>query len=272
MSLYLTGKTITKAYVDREIQKLQTGIVNDFMRSDPIREIKIITISDSVTTIGENAFNGCTSLISLTLGHSVSTIENKAFYNCYSLKSLNIPKSVTRIGDEAFYLCEELVSLSIPKSVEHIGIDAFKRNNIKAVIFEHYKPELMDSSIWNRGRSNSTLPTFIYPGVDLSGKVKDLKNANLSGANLSGANLSGIDFTNANLSFITWNGANLTNVKGLYNNNQINKTINLEILSAKHVPSEVIEYIQKSMIDNEKDAITKRKGRKTRKKKRRKAI
>ena len=84
-----------------------------------------ITIPDSVTTIGESAFRSCDSLISITIPNSVTTIGEFAFGNCNSLKSITIPDSVISIGAYAFYDCDSLTSITIPNSVISIGVDAF---------------------------------------------------------------------------------------------------------------------------------------------------
>ena len=87
-----------------------------------------LTIPNSVTTIGEEAFSNCTELKgSLTLSNSLKTIGNKAFYNCNRLNgSLTIPNTVTTIGISAFENCAGFNgNLTIPNSVTTIGESAF---------------------------------------------------------------------------------------------------------------------------------------------------
>ena len=84
-----------------------------------------VTIPDSVTTIGVYAFAYCSSLASVTIPDSVTTIGAYAFAHCSSLASVTIPDSVTTIGDFAFYECRSLTSVTIPDSVTTIGNLAF---------------------------------------------------------------------------------------------------------------------------------------------------
>ena len=64
-----------------------------------------LTIPDSVTTIGNYAFRGCSSLTSVTIPDSVTTIGNYAFIGCSSLTSVTIPDSITMIAYGAFEYC-----------------------------------------------------------------------------------------------------------------------------------------------------------------------
>ncbi len=84
-----------------------------------------ITIPNSVTVIGYNAFYGCTDLTSITLPNSLTRIGVQAFYGCTSLVSITIPENVTTIGDWAFYDCTGLTSITLPNSLTEIGIGTF---------------------------------------------------------------------------------------------------------------------------------------------------
>ena len=84
-----------------------------------------IIIPDSVTSIGRSAFHNCTGLQSVTIGNGVKSIGSSAFWNCTGLQSITIPDSVTSIGDSAFVKCTNLTSIIIHGSVTSIGSSAF---------------------------------------------------------------------------------------------------------------------------------------------------
>ena len=82
-------------------------------------------IPNSVTSIGNSAFCGCSGLTELTLPSSVTRIGNSAFEGCSGLTELTLPNSVMSIGRSAFGGCSGLTELTLPNSVTSIGYDAF---------------------------------------------------------------------------------------------------------------------------------------------------
>ncbi len=84
-----------------------------------------VTIPTGVTSIGEAAFYGCSSLTSVTIPNSVTSIGEEAFGCCTGLTSVTIPNSVTSIGIDAFYWCRNLTSVIIGSGVTSIDMRAF---------------------------------------------------------------------------------------------------------------------------------------------------
>ena len=86
-----------------------------------------VTIPNSVTSIGRSAFLYCSSLTSITIPNSVESIKYATFWGCSSLTSVTIGNSVTSIGNRAFNGCSSLTSVTIPNSVTSIGDGTFSR-------------------------------------------------------------------------------------------------------------------------------------------------
>ena len=85
-----------------------------------------ITLPDSVTEIGCDAFADCCFLKEIALPAGIIEISSGAFQNCKALADISIPDGVTTIGEEAFAGCAALTDISIPASVTKIRRDAFK--------------------------------------------------------------------------------------------------------------------------------------------------
>ena len=120
--------TIFKLPIGKNLEKYQ--IPNSVTTIDNsafwgCSSLKSIDIPNSITTIGNSAFWDCSSLKSINIPNCVTTISNSTFLNCSSLQSIDIPNSVTSIGEDAFSRCSSLRNIDIPNSVTYIGMGAF---------------------------------------------------------------------------------------------------------------------------------------------------
>ena len=88
--------------------------------------INSVIIDNGITSIGNNAFNGCSGLSNITIPNSVTVIGSGAFSGCVKLKNITIPNSVTEIGVVAFAGCAGLTNLTIPANITKIKIGTFE--------------------------------------------------------------------------------------------------------------------------------------------------
>ena len=91
--------------------------------------IASIEIPNSVTNIGYYAFMNCSSLTSARIPNSVNTIERGAFARC-GFTNIEIPSSVTSIEEGAFFACSKLASITVDESNSVYD----NRNNWNAII------------------------------------------------------------------------------------------------------------------------------------------
>lgn len=100
-----------------------TGDMYDYSSADPApwsaknNDISEITVSEGVTSIGNNAFHSCKAESVDLQGTSLVSIGKNAFSRCTMLMSIFIPESVQSIGSEAFSLCEGLSTVELPTTL-----------------------------------------------------------------------------------------------------------------------------------------------------------
>lgn len=128
-------------------------------------QLKDVNIPNSVTEIGESAFSRCYELDNITIPDSVKEIGSYAFYRCYSLESITIPDGVTSIGDGAFENCNSLTSVTIPNSVTSIDSWAFYRCHALSNIYYSGSQEQWEKISINSGNDCLTNATIHYNGV-----------------------------------------------------------------------------------------------------------
>ena len=94
-----------------------------------IEEINI----ENATSIGDCAFQGCSSLQNIALAPVLTSIGNGVFNSCTSLANINLPNGLTNIGESAFAYCSSLTQIDLPSTLTSIGESAFRRSYITSI-------------------------------------------------------------------------------------------------------------------------------------------
>ena len=117
--LYLNGEEVKDLVIPNSVTS-----IGDYVFKG-CSALTSVTIPNSVSSIGEGCFSNCSGLTSVTIGNSVTSIGGYAFLDCSGLTSVTIPNSVTTIKEYAFQTCSGLTSVTIPNSVTSIEEGTF---------------------------------------------------------------------------------------------------------------------------------------------------
>lgn len=138
------------------------------------RDIRSITMPDSVRYINSSAFENCSKLEKVYLSENLQSIENSVFSKCSALTEVKIPPEVKSIGNNAFANCTNLQTVEVNEKVETIGLTAFKNTE---KLKELYLPESL-AECDEKAFSNTYLSDIYYGGN--MAQWKAIKGENVS--------------------------------------------------------------------------------------------
>ncbi len=156
-----SGDIVIPLCVDHDGNTYEVTSIGDaaFFGDSSLTSIKI---PESITTIGGSAFGRCTALTSITIPNSVTSIGDGAFYDCDGLTSITISNSVTSIGEKVFWLCDGLTSITIPNSVTSIGRSAFNScRNLTSITIPNSVTSIGEWAFYQSGLTSIVIPESV---------------------------------------------------------------------------------------------------------------
>lgn len=110
--------------------------------------IKGVKIPASVEVLGNSAFSYCVYLTELELNASVETISNNCFSNCTRLTKVTVPEGVKHIDVSAFQLCNHLTEVKLPSTLNTIDESAFAQTAIESITLPESTTYIKDQAFF----------------------------------------------------------------------------------------------------------------------------
>lgn len=96
-------------------------------------DLTSVKLPNTLISLGDSAFEGCTGLINVFIPNSVNSIGVKVFKGCAQLESVKLSSNITRIPDYAFHQCMNLNEIEIHDGIVEIGDSAFSLCQISTI-------------------------------------------------------------------------------------------------------------------------------------------
>lgn len=116
-----------------------------------------LSLSPTVTALGQGAFAGCRVLTEVVLPSGLTAIPADGFYYATGITKVEIPSSVTALGEWSFAGCSGVIGVKIPASVSVVGNDAFHHAvNLEWALFSGSAPA-MGTAVFDHTASGFTV-------------------------------------------------------------------------------------------------------------------
>ena len=162
-----------------------TGEMQNYMENSPApwgTGVRTVYISYGVTSIGDQAFRGCSKLTSISYPLSVTEIGVGAFMDCTGLQNFYFYSGVNTVKNYAFYGCSGLQTITIPSTLTDIGYNPFSGcTGLERIIVESGNSSYLAGSQENAIISKNGELISGCKNTVLSSNVKSLARAAFSG-------------------------------------------------------------------------------------------
>ncbi len=132
--LYFNGELATDIVIPKEVESINKSAFCGYT------ELKSVSFEESsnLTSIGENAFNGCGELLNIEIPEGITSIGEYAFSGCSKLASVDFGENsqLTRLGGFVFSGCSMLENVKLPSNVTSIEHCMFKDcSGLASIVF-----------------------------------------------------------------------------------------------------------------------------------------
>lgn len=138
---------------------------------DGCTQLAYVTPSSGLISVGANAFNGCTQLVSFgfSAATSLKTIGTGAFRGCSSLQNVAIPSTVTTVSEYAFAGCSALAAVTLSPGMSAVSAHCFE--NCTSLVFP-----VFPASVISIGQNAFAGCTSIGETLQIPSTVKEIDN------------------------------------------------------------------------------------------------
>lgn len=155
----------------RKVSKLNTVIMPEYLTTTGRgtfmdSPLSSITLPKNLTSIGNNAFNGCSGLRDISIPSGVTSIGKGAFKGC-GLKEFTLPKQITEITNNMFERCQNLEHIYLHDGLKSIGDNAFQYCNSLGGI-------TLPNSVTKIGKGCFSHCDYLKEGVTLSDAITEI--------------------------------------------------------------------------------------------------